>query len=67
MPEEQKRYKLKCSLSALEMIISSVCCVVVIVLTAGIATPWCVYRIGQSLINHTELIEIKGRIGGYWS
>jgi hypothetical protein len=54
------RYKLECNVPAWKAVVASLFYVVVTLLTAGIALPYCLFMLGEMLLNHTEVIEKVG-------
>ena len=51
------RYKLECNVPAGKAVVASLFYVVVSLFTFGIAIPFCLFMLGEMLLNHTELIE----------
>ena len=57
MTTEKQAFKLDCVVPASTLIRESLMFVVLVVITAGLALPLCLFRIGKVAINHTDVIE----------
>ena len=57
MTDEKKSFKLDCVVPASTLIRESVMFIVFVIITAGLALPFCLFRIGKVMINHTDVIE----------
>ena len=51
------RYKLECNVPAWKAVVTSLFYFVASVFTFGIMLPFCLFMLGEMLLNHTELIE----------
>ncbi len=57
MNEAKKSFKLDCVIPASTLILEAIVFIVLVIVTAGLALPFCLFRIGRVLINNTEVIE----------
>ncbi len=57
MNAQKMSFKLDCELSASTLLRESFMFIAFVLLTAGLALPLCIFRIGKVLINHTDVIE----------
>ena len=57
MADVKKSFKLDCVVPTSTLIRESIMFIVVVIITAGLALPLCLFRIGKVMINHTDVIE----------
>jgi hypothetical protein len=57
MNEQKRSLKLDCVVPASTLIRESILFIVFVLITAGLALPLCLFRIGKVLINHTDVVE----------
>lgn len=53
----QNSFKLDCTVPVPTLILESILFLFLVILTAGLALPFCLFRIVKVLINHTEAVE----------
>jgi hypothetical protein len=57
MSLEKTSFKLDCTIPASVLIRESIMFIVFVVITAGLALPLCIFRLGKVMINHTDMIQ----------
>ena len=57
MNDGKRSFKLDCVVPASTLIRESIMFIVFVIITAGLALPLCLFRIGKVMINHTDVIE----------
>jgi len=58
-PSSSERYRLRCEVPLSTVISVSLMCFVLSMLTAGLALPFFLFRIGRLLIEHTEVRAVN--------
>jgi hypothetical protein len=57
MTDAKKSFKLDCVVPVSTLIRESIMFIVFVIITAGLALPLCLFRIGKVMINHTDVTE----------